>query len=87
MDDLIRTQIMLLPIQKQAVDQMGVLWNVSMSEVVRRAVDNYIKIQLQKRAQRMELAERLAGSWKNSKNWKNIDASAWQRKLRREKGI
>lgn len=87
MDDLVRTQVMLLPTQKQAVDQMGALWNVSMSEIVRRAVDNYTQKFQQKQAERRALAQRLAGAWKNSKNWKNIDASVWQRKLRREERI
>ncbi|MBI3559098.1 hypothetical protein HY085_01765 [Candidatus Gottesmanbacteria bacterium] len=87
MDGLVRTQVMLFPNQKQAVDQMGIFWNVSMSEVIRRAVDNYTQKFQQKQAAKRALAERLAGSWANSPNWKGVNGSKYQREIRREQGI
>lgn len=87
MNTLIRTQISLSKTQRQAVDQLMVWQDISLAEAYRRAMEQYIKTQKQKRAQRKVIAERLAGSLANSPSWKNVDASAWQRKLRREKGI
>lgn len=87
MDALIRTQLSLPKSQKRIADQIASWQNVSLAEVYRRAMDDYIKNQEKKRAERVALADRLAGSLKNSKTWKNINASAWQRELRREQGI
>lgn len=59
----------------------------SMSELVREALDSYLKYRGAKMADKVAVVKRLAGAWVNSPNWKNVDAVAYQRKLRREKGI
>lgn len=87
MNTLIRTQISLPKDQRRAVDELLIQENISLAEAYRRAMEKYLQQQRQRRAERMTLANRLAGSLANSKTWKNVDASAWQRKLRREKGI
>lgn len=78
---------MLFPAQRQAVDQMRAYWDASMSEVVRRAVDELAQKFKQKQADRRALFEKLAGSWARTPGWKNIDAVKYQRQIRREKGI
>lgn len=87
MNTLIRTQVMLFPAQKKTVDQMGAYWDVSMSEVIRRGVDEIAKKFKQKQADKRALAERLAGSWAKDPNWKYVNAVKYQRQIRREKGI
>ena len=87
MNNLVRTQLSLPQDQKQAASQVALWQNISLAEIYRRAMEKYLKDQRQKMADRNALANRLAGSLANSKTWKNVNASAWQRKLRREKGI
>ncbi len=87
MNALIRTQISLSPDQKQQAGKIASWQNVSLSELIRQALSSYLKTQEQKRSERKALAERLAGAWKNSPNWKNVDAVKYQRQIRREKGI
>lgn len=87
MNNLIRTQISLDKNQKHRADREAVWQDVSLSEVIRRALAEYLSRQRQKQMEREALIERLAGAWKDGPNWKGVDAVAWQRKLRREKGI
>lgn len=87
MDTMIRTQVSLTLSDRKTIDQMAGWHNVSLSEIIRRAVRAYSQDDNKKREERKALAQRLAGSLANSKTWKNVDAVAWQRKLRREKGI
>ena len=84
---MIRTQISLPQDQKQAAGQIASWQHISLAEAYRRAMERYLKEQQRKRVERKALAERLAGAWKNSPNWKNIDAVKYQRQIRREKGI
>lgn len=87
MNTLIRTQISLYKSQKQTAGRVASWQNVSLAEVLRRALDQYLDVQDKKRAARLATIKRLAGAWEKSPNWKRVDAVAWQRKLRREKGI
>lgn len=87
MDTMIRTQLSLPKNQRRAVNELIVWKNISLAEAYRRAMDKYLQLEGKQKEDRKALAERLAGAWKNSPNWKNVDASDWQRKLRRDKGI
>ena len=87
MDTLIRTQILLYKSQKQKADQVASWHNISLAEVLRRALTEYLNRQKQKQTEREATIKKLAGAWKDSPNWKGVDAVAWQRKLRHEKGI
>lgn len=87
MNTLVRTQISIPHDQKQAADQIASWKNVSMAEIFRQALADYISKEKQKRAERRAVFERLAGSWANSPNWKGVNGSAYQRQIRREKGI
>jgi len=82
-----RTQISLSKSDRKAADQIAGRHNVSLAEVIRQALREYVQKQQQRRAERKALAERLAGAWKNSPNWKGVDAVKYQREIRREKGI
>ena len=87
MDTLVRTQLSLYKSQRQKANQEATGDNISMAEVVRRALNTYFRLQDQSREERRALAERLAGSWKNAPNWKNVDAVKYQQQLRREQGV
>lgn len=67
-------------------DLESLIW-ASQNELLKYMPTLFLSIKEYFKEQRLAIFKRLAGSLKNSKNWKNIDASAWQRKLRREKGI
>lgn len=79
---MIRTQISLDPAQKQMLDMLSSARGKSMSELVRQALDLYIKYQEKEKADKMKIIQKLAGAWANSPRWKNIDAVKWQRGLR-----
>ena len=87
MNNLVRTQILLEESQKATLDLLSASRAQSMGDLVRRAVESYLKTNKPMVADRRALIKSLAGSLANSPNWKNIDASRWQRELRREKGI
>lgn len=87
MNTLIRTQISLQRDQRQEAGRIATWQSISFAQVVRQALADYISKVKGKQTQREATIKRLAGVWKNSSNWKGVDAVAWQRKLRREKGI
>ncbi len=84
---MIRTQISLDPEQKKILDMLSSAREESMSELIRQALECYLKYNGPKKSDRAAIAAKLAGCMANSDSWKNIDAVEWQRKLRREKGI
>lgn len=87
MNALVRTQISLPRDQRREASQIASWQNVSLAEVIRCALREYVQKQRKKQAERETIIKRLAGAWKNSPNWRGVDAVAWQRKLRHEKGI
>jgi metal-responsive CopG/Arc/MetJ family transcriptional regulator len=84
---MIRTQISLTKADRKSVDQLAGWHGVSLSEIIRRSIREYSQKQHQRQTEKGSMIAKLAGSLKNSPTWKNIDTSAYQRKLRREKGI
>ena len=84
---MIRTQISLYSNQKQMLDMLSAARNKSMSELVREALDSYLKYRGAKMADKAAIVKKLAGCMANSKSWDNVDVVAWQRELRHEKGI
>lgn len=84
---MIRTQISLESEQKKMLAILSSARDQSMAELVRQALDCYLKYRGPKAADRAAIARKLAGAWANSKYWKNVDPIEYQRKLRREKGI
>lgn len=87
MNNLVRTQVLLEEQQRMALNLLSAAQDLSMGQLVRRAVKTYLETNPPKIEDRKALIIKLAGSWAKSKNWRGIDAVAWQRKLRREKGI
>lgn len=87
MNGMIRTQISLKRDQRTRANRVTSIWNISLSELMRRALDNYLETHQPTAVQRRALIERLAGSWANSPNWKGIDPVKYQQDIRREKGI
>lgn len=69
------------------LDMMSTARDKSMSELIRQALDSYLKYHGPKIADKAAIARKLAGSMANSISWENVDAVEWQRKLRHEKGI
>lgn len=86
MNTLIRTQVLLYEEQKRLVDALAASRSLSMGEIVRQALDNYLNVQTRNQSSRKIAIEKLAGSLVNSPSWKNVNAMQWQRKLRHEKG-
>ena len=87
MNGLVRTQVLLEEQQRTTLYMLGAAQDISMGELIRKAVALYIKSNPPKISDRRALINKLAGSWAKSKNWQDIDPTAWQRQLRREKGI
>lgn len=59
---------------------------VSSSEIVRKALDIYLSKVLKQKGEKLSKINSLAGAWKGGA-WDKIDASRWQRSLRREAGF
>lgn len=87
MNPLIRTQVSLTKNDRKVIAQLAGRHAISWAEVIRRAVRDYARKEQAKQLEREATIKRLAGSLKNSPTWKGVDAVAWQRKLRHEKGI
>lgn len=87
MNGLIRTQVLLEKEQKRLASTLAMARGVSMGKIVRQALTKYLSDGAMSQKDREALIKKLAGCLANSPNWKNIDAVAWQRELRHEKGI
>ncbi len=83
MTNLLRTQISLTKEQKARLDELSAVKNVSISHIVRNAINQYVREHQSIHSKRVEDIAALAGSWKET-HWDGVDPEKYQKDLRQE---
>ncbi|MBI2415660.1 MAG: hypothetical protein HYV33_03300 [Candidatus Kerfeldbacteria bacterium] len=79
-----RTQVLLPVDLRKKIDRMCSITSESLGEFLRKAAQERLERELQKKASLTKLAEEVIGSLHQG-SWKDMDVVAWQRDMRADR--